>query len=267
MKITVNDNGLLSGLPGLFLTACLLLIPASIFAADASGGSVWEYSVDAYLWGSSIDSKTPSGGNSTIDFDTLIKNLELAFMGGFAARSDRWSVGFDLIYLDAKKSTRKPIGNSEGIGLTQGGSLELESWIFSPIVGYVLHDSDQGRFEVLGGLRYLDLQGTLKADISIPSQPIWEFRKKQSESNWDAIIGLQGRVNLGSRWFMPLYVDVGTGDSDSTWQAFAALGYRFSKVNLLGGYRYLEYKFDDKPDSLMAEMSIGGPILAVSFQF
>lgn len=267
MKSCTKYNRLSGGLPEKFLIACLLVSPASLFAADASGGSAWEYTVSARLWGSSIDSTTPSGSGSTIDFDKLIKNLEMAFMGGFAARNDRWSVGFDLIYVDAKKSANKPIGNIEGIGLTRGGSLELESWIFAPYVGYVLHASDQGRFEVLGGLRYLDLQGTLTADISVPSQPIWQFRKKWSETNWDAIIGLQGWVNLSSRWFLPLYVDVGTGDSDSTWQAFAGLGYRFSKVNLMGGYRYLDYNFDAKPDSLMAEMSIGGPVLVVNFQF
>jgi hypothetical protein len=265
--ILTTRNGFLGSLLVPLLFSCLLFSSASLFAQDSAGGSDWEYSLDAYLWGASINSKSPRGGDSTIDFDVLWKNLELAFMGGFTARNDRWSVGIDAVYMDAKKTTSKPIGIGGGLDLTRGGSLQITSWIVTPTVGYVLHDSDKGRFEVLGGLRYLDLDGVLKADVSTPSQPLVQFRKAQSGSNWDAIVGLRGQVNLNSSWFMPLYVDVGAGDSKSTWQGLAGLGYRFSKVNVLAAYRYLDYNFDDQPGSLMSEMTIEGPLMAFSFQF
>ena len=80
-------------------------------------------------------------------------------------------------------------------------------------------------------------------------------------------MGLRGQANLNSRWYLPLYVDIGTGDSKSTWQGFAGLGYQFSKASVLGGYRYLKFDFDDKPGSLMSEMTVKGPLMAVKFQF
>lgn len=34
-------------------------------------------------------------------------------------------------------------------------------------------------------------------------------------SNWDAIVGVRGEVALpGTRWFVPYYLDVGTGSSN-----------------------------------------------------
>lgn len=47
---------------------CLLLQSASLFAADFTDSPDWEYSVDLYLWGADIGAKSPSGGDSTIDF-------------------------------------------------------------------------------------------------------------------------------------------------------------------------------------------------------
>jgi hypothetical protein len=39
-----------------------------------------------------------------------------------------------------------------------------------------------------------------------------------SVNNWDAIVGLKGRATFGEehRWFVPYYLDVGTGESSLT---------------------------------------------------
>jgi hypothetical protein len=33
---------------------------------------------------------------------------------------------------------------------------------------------------------------------------------------WDGIVGLRGRWNLGNNWFVPVYLDAGTGESQFT---------------------------------------------------
>ena len=49
-------------------------------------------------------------------------------------------------------------------------------------------------------------------------------------TNWDGIVGVKGRWHFGAehRWFVPYYVDIGTGDSDFTWQAMAGIGYSWA---------------------------------------
>ena len=56
---------------------------------------------------------------------------------------------------------------------------------------------------------------------------------KVSESGhvWDGVVGLRGATDLNERWYITYYADVGTGDSDLTWQGLAAVNYRFSKVD------------------------------------
>jgi hypothetical protein len=42
-----------------------------------------------------------------------------------------------------------------------------------------------------------------------------------SVDQWDAIIGINGRLGFGDdhNWIMPFYLDVGTGNCDLAWQA------------------------------------------------
>jgi hypothetical protein len=72
-------------------------------------------------------------------------------------------------------------------------------------------------------------------------------------------------VNLGKNWYVPYYLDVGTGESNLTWQALGGIGYRFSKVNVLAQYRYLEWDFDD--DALIDDLNIQGPFVGFEFLF
>jgi hypothetical protein len=44
--------------------------------------------------------ETARGAEVDSGFDTLIKNLNMAFMGAFEARRSKWSAGVDLVYLN-----------------------------------------------------------------------------------------------------------------------------------------------------------------------
>ena len=65
---------------------------------------------------------------------------------------------------------------------------------------------------------------------------------------------------------MPLYIDVGTGDTKSTWQGFGGIGYQFQSFKTVLGYRYLKYKFDND-NLVLGKMIVNGPIVVVVFNF
>jgi hypothetical protein len=47
---------------------------------------------------------------------------------------------------------------------------------------------------------------------------------------------------------VPYYLDVGTGESDFTWQAMTGLGYSWKSVDVNAAWRYLDYDVgDSKP--------------------
>jgi len=55
-------------------------------AEETALGDDWRYSASIYLWGAGIKGETAAGSVVDIGFDTLISNLNMAFMGAFEAR-------------------------------------------------------------------------------------------------------------------------------------------------------------------------------------
>lgn len=78
---------------------------------------------------------------------------------------------------------------------------------------------------------------------------------------------MRGRARFGSdlRWFVPYYADIGTGNSDLTWQAIIGLGYSFGWGDVVAVWRYLDYDFESgKP---MQSLTFNGVAVGVSFRF
>jgi len=134
--------------------------------------------------------------------------------------------------------------------------VELKGWIVTPTVGYAVHNSEKARVEVMAGARYL----CLEAGATVKADGTRIFDASDSGSNWDGIVGMRADINLSPKWYLPVYLDVGAGDSKSTWQGFGGIGYRFGRVDAVAGYRYLTYDFDDSPvfDDLTFKGFIGG---------
>ena len=239
------------------LTVIVLATFASTAKAETSG---WEFGVEAYLWGAGIDGRTTAGDKIDISFDNLISDLQLGFMGSVAASKDRWTLFADLVYLDVdddETSTANIIGRPVKTKV----DVELKGFISTLGAAYRIVETDNTRFNVLAGARYLWLDTDLKFEIGEG------IRDKVSESGhvWDGIVGVRGATDLNERWYLTYYADVGTGDSDLTWQALAALNYRFSKFDAVLGYRYLDWDFDD--NDTFDDLNISGPFAGVKFKF
>ena len=77
--------------------------------------------------------------------------------------------------------------------------------------------------QFLAGARLLDLETTLGYQFigNISALPLAASGSSRvTESFWDGIIGVKGRLSFGDdrKWFVPYYLEVGTGQSDLTWQ-------------------------------------------------
>jgi hypothetical protein len=64
---------------------------------------------------------------------------------------------------------------------------------------------------------------------------------------------------------MPFYVDVGTGNSDLTWQAMLGFGYAFGWGDLGAVWRYLDY--DLKSNGPIQDLNFNGPAVGVTFRW
>jgi hypothetical protein len=243
------------GIIGILGLAIVLMSSQPARSEEASGDN-WEFSASAYMWGASIGGESAAGGDIDIDFSDLLDNMNFAFMGSFGANKGKWGFLTDVIYMDVEDDDNEVLGP----GLTLS-DVELKAWIVTPMVTYRVLQSDRVELNVLAGARYL----YLKVELDIEPLP----KSSDSGDVWDGIVGVRGSVKLNKHWYLPFHFDVGTGDTDLTWQAFGAVGYKFSSFDLVAGYRYLAWEFDDddKGGGTFNDLDISGPMVGVKFVF
>jgi hypothetical protein len=106
----------------------------------------------------------------------------------------------------------------------------------------------------------LDVSGDLKSGGSLRVGSDLDFN--------DAFVGINGRYAFGAdRWSLRYYADIGTGESDLTWQAMVGVGYRLSWGELFVNYRHLRYEFGDVKHFRDLSTTFSGPSIGVSFRF
>ena len=241
--------------------AVLLCCATSLAADGAADGSDWQYKAGVYAWGSQITVTTPRG-DVELPFYKILDDLQFTFMGAVVASKDKWTFTGDVIYLDMKQDINRQRDFLDNGVIDITGNSRMKNWIVTPTAGYAVHASDKARIEILGGVRYL----WLKSSADIKFNGVDKFNQSVSDSYWDAIIGARATISLNENWYMPLYLDIGTGDSDGTWQGLAGIGYKFNSFNTILGYRYLDYEFD-KSNKVMEELNVAGPFLGLMFRF
>ncbi|MEM1411252.1 MAG: hypothetical protein AAGH19_02760 [Pseudomonadota bacterium] len=267
---------------GLALTSPLALAQDDDDSTTSSDD--WMFSGSVYGWFPDIGGRTnfsegPGGGSIDVPVSDILDNLEFTFQGSFMARKGRWGVFADLIYLDlsntqALDEDEPRIGDVDlPIGVTGTVGIDMTSWIVTTAATYRLGDDGEGRrvFDLLAGARYMDIDQTLElsleGDLGMLPIPGPQSSTNVSEGVFDFIIGMRGRIAYtdDGSWFTPYYFDVGTGDSDITWQGMVGVGYEFGWGDVVLAYRILDYDMpSDKP---IDTLDYSGPALGAVFHW
>jgi len=269
----------------------LVVMITMIFTAPAQAQSMspadqWTFSLTPYVWLPNINgtlkySIPPGAGGSPeveVGPNDYLQNLQAVIMLSGEVRRDRWSVFTDLIYLGFAKedSSVKVIdfgGSlvSSSLNLATGSSLRGTAWTLG--AGYAVQTGKAAKLDVFGGLRYFDLSASTDWQLSaaiIGPGPGQTFPRSggisKSMELWDGIVGVKGRVPLGSsHWSVPYYLDVGTGSSSLTYQWMLGIDYSFKWGGVMLAYRDLY--FDQKDDKFIQDLRFSGPAVGVSFRF
>jgi hypothetical protein len=244
---------------GMLASMLVLVSTLTVQAAESGGDASWDFNAAIYLWGAGIGGTTVTGDDIDVSFSDIIENLEMAFMGTLGARKDKWSLLADFIYLDVS-ADESTTANLVGEPVTVDVEVGLKSWIITAGGGYSFMESDATRLDLFAGARYL----WMDADLDFAIGPT-TLEYSDSGDTLDAVIGLRGNTQLNDKWYLTYHADVGTGNSELTWQALAGLNYRFEKLDGVFGYRYLKWEFDD--DDTFDDLDISGPFAGVRFRF
>ncbi len=264
---------------GAALVAMVVLAPAAAQAQSMS--DKWEFGASIYGWLPDIGGKTTfpagtGGGSIDVDASQILDSLKFTFMGTLSAQKGRWGVFTDVIYLDvggSKDKTRDIIvdGHPLPVGVTADAQLDLKSLIWTLAGNYRVVNDPGAKLDVFAGARLIELKQTLgwqfSTDLGDGSTTRRTGTSEVKVTKTDAIIGTKGRVLFGAdqKWYVPYYLDIGTGQTDFTWQGVTGVGYKFNWGEVFGVWRYLDYKF--KSGSKFEDANFNGPAIGVAFSW
>lgn len=240
----------------------------------------WQYTVAIYAFFPHIgaDAAFPAGNGASIDVSAgdLLDHLKFGGMFSAAAQKERWGLFTDVVYLDVGES----MSNSRAIGagsmplppgITADGNFDLKGVAWTLAGSYRAVSTPDAMVDVFAGARLLDIKTELSWAFNQPFGPFaGPFQSGDVEverHNWDGIVGAKGRFGFGrdKRWFVPWYADVGTGNSDLTWQAATGIGYAADWGDVFATWRYLHYDFDG--NRTLENLEFDGPAIGVAFHF
>lgn len=234
----------------------LLSMLLSMSALYANDSGELKQKIMIYGWLPTLDGtmtfNVPSEPDESFDV-SVIDSLDSVFMGSYHLRKNEWSFLADMIYL-------KMSGNTQGLNPNVNLGLELTAKLYSFYGGYNLSETEKNSVDVIAGVRYLGLD----LDVSRSGGIVGNGTLSPSVDNYDAVIGLYGLYTIDQNWYIPYQVDIGTGDTDLTWQASLSIAYRLSWGDIIGTYRYIHY---DQDGSLVEDFDLYGPKIGVVFHF
>ncbi len=271
------------GLVGLAVATAAVLPNAATAQTSQAGWETgkWQFGAIIYAYLPTIDGSmafsTASGSPSiNVDASTIIDNLKFTVMGTFDAHNGRYGFFTDVLYLDVGGSTTQTRDFALGrVGVPASVNadlnLDLKGVVWTLAGEYRLAANPAWTVDALAGARYFGVEPKLSwgfnGDIGGLQLPGRSGSKEISTGQWDGIVGLKGAYVFGSNreWFLPFYADVGTGQSQLTWQIAGGIGYSYRWGDLIAMWRYLDYNF--KSGEEISDMSFNGPMFGVRFRW
>ena len=250
-------------------------------APSSTDASSWQFTATIYGWVPIIDGKVifPDDKGSTdihVNGANVISHLKMTFQGSLDANNGRWGIFNDVVYVDLggvkSQSHDLWIGDVRiPATATADLSLDLKSLIWTVAGEYRVASDPTWTMDLLAGARLLRMKPTLTytitGDLGSVAIPGRNGVKQVNEGVWDGIVGVKGRYAFGDggKWFVPFYLDVGTGQSQLTWQISGGIGYTYNWGSVFATWRYLDYKFQS--GKALDNINFGGPLLGVAFRW
>ena len=149
--------------------------------------------------------------------------------------------------------------------LVTHGTLDTETTMFTAAPEYRLLEGPHGSLDAMAGLRVwsvnteVGLHGGLLGGLGADDGDTWV----------DPIIGMKGRLNLPSNFYLTGWGMVGGFgvSSDFLWDAWGGLGYDFNQhVSAIAGYRGTGVDYNND-DGFLFDVVQHGPVLGAVIRF
>lgn len=255
--------------------------PALAQSEDYWDGN-WHGSITPYGWLPGVSGETryqlPSGGPEVTvkNKSDPLSSLSGALLLEGDIRKGNWGLFGDIDWI--KFSNEKGRFTSIG-GERFGADANLDTrWGMKgglvTLAGlYTMTHGTLGYADLLFGARYVWLKGNISWNLNVVNnadalilQGSGHLHNQTHAGN--AIIGVRGRWTpfAGTGWYFPYYADIGTGDSDNTYQLNIGVGYGFHWGDIALSYRDIKYE-QGGSDKFLKKAQISGPSFNYTWHF
>ncbi len=240
----------------------------------ASQAGDWEYSLAPYVWlpTISMDSanadrggrlpQLPGSPGLDVGPTDYLSALDFALMLAGDMRNGEWALLGDLIHLEFGVGDKDIDFLRPGTGPLAGNyNMDLTADLYTRAGGRTLVKSDRYHLDALIGWRHISM------DIRLREDRAGDLIDTDLTFN-DAFLALSGVYRFEQpNWSLDYYADLGTGESDFTWQAKLGVAYEFGWGKLFANYRHLDYDFGDTKNFSDLNMTFSGPTIGARFEF
>ena len=216
------------------------------------GLDIWILQVNLGITNSSIG----LDHNIFLGFDDIISNMDWYIPLGADLRYGRFGIlpEVQATKLSGAATTPGPLFDTADVELTMA--------IWNLPVYYRVVDQSNLSLDVLAGARYLYVD----TDVSLRGGVGGAAESESTSRAWDGIVGLRLQQQIAEKLFYSVYGDIGTGDSDLTWQVLATLGYNITdSFSILAGYRYATWELSDGASDV--NLTASGPVIHFTWTF
>lgn len=238
-----------------------LLSSAQLQAAEPE--SDWEFMVaPLFLWGMSVEGETAIDGQALpldLDFqDDVMENLDAVFTIHFEARKQDLLLFAEYQYVSLDPNVKASVGP-----VNVNADIDFTINMAELGAGYTLSETDATRWEILGGLRWIDHDLDATADVGGPG-PIVTVPIKGGDGWYQGFIGGRVYTSLTKNWRLIARGDYGYGDSDNdAWHFNAMADYQFNDWgSAFIGYRFIRIDYETSSYTFDADQQ--GPMVGVS---
>lgn len=235
----------------------LFTLPAGTMSQAAGG---WSGHATLYGWLPVIrGAQDGPDGEPALDLqiDDVLSRLDIAAMGTFELRKDRFGLIFDAVYVDLSNDAdwlqeRITVSSQTTVGM------------YTVAAAWRAIEEPRSSFDIYAGGRFFDT----KLDFGIATDR--RGREASAELSWsDPVVGVRGAWVASDRWTMRGFADVGGFDSSSdlSWQAYAGAAYALSdRWEAALGYRYLSVIYE-AGDRAKLDIELHGPLVGIGYRF
>jgi opacity protein-like surface antigen len=238
----------------------------------------WNMEFTPYFWAAEIDGDaTLRGRTGPVEgsFSDLLDNLDIAFMGRLEAWQDRWGIFLDGLYMDLGADFSTPTA-------LLSTDIDVKMAVLDFGMGHRLLETPIGEnnnqslsFDLLGGGRYINLDGEIDIKVGGPLAGLGLGRKFGRREEWvEPVIGGRLRWDLNEKLAAAVRFDFGGFDigdgSNLTWNLVAGIDYKLKEnMSLKAGYRIFDLDYDSGSGSneFGIDAQFRGPIFGLTILF